>query len=119
MKVSQVIPISVYKSSFHCVLGFCPPAFYLECFKIVDEDIGQPEVVDELQVDGDHGARVRGVYLLGEALGDVQPGLPPHHVKIRAKLDAVFLKVVTCEILRRVEVFTQSIVAIIDSPKWM
>ena len=48
-------------------------------------------MVDELQVDGDHGAGVRGVYLLGEALGDVQPGLPPHHVKIGAELDAVFL----------------------------
>ena len=117
MKVSHVI--RVYKSSFQCVLGLCPPAFYLKCFKIVDEDIWQPEVVDELEVDGDHGARVGGVDLLGEALGDVQPGPPPHHVKIRAELDAVFLKVGTCCEMRRVEVFTQSIVAIIDSPKWM
>ena len=52
-------------------------------------------MVDELEVDGDHGAGVGGVDLLGEALGDVQPGLPPHHVKIRAELDAVFLKVGT------------------------
>ena len=71
------------------IVGFL--LLYLECLEIVDEDIWKPEMVDELQVDRDHGARVGGVDLLGEALGNVQPRLPPHHVKIGAKLHAVFL----------------------------
>ena len=71
------------------MLGFL--LLYLECLEIVDEDIWKPKMVDELQVDRDHGARVGGVDLLGEGLGDVQPGLPPHHVKIATKLHTVFL----------------------------
>ena len=71
------------------IVGFL--LLYLECLEIVDEDIWKPEMVDELQVDRDHGARVGGVDLLGEALRNVQPRLPPHHVKIGTKLHAVFL----------------------------
>ena len=52
---------------------------YLESLKIVDEDVGQPEVVDELEVDRDH--RLRGddgvVQLRQEPLGDPESRLLP------------------------------------------
>ena len=66
--------------------------FYLECPEIVDEHIWKPEVVDQLQVDWDHGVLVGGVDLPGEALRDVKPRLSPHHIKIGTELHAVFLK---------------------------
>ena len=50
-------------------------------------------MIDELQVDGDHRVGVGGVDLPGEALGDVEPRLPPHDVKVRTEFHGVFLKI--------------------------
>jgi hypothetical protein len=42
-----------FPSTFNTKTNFKNSHF--ESFEIVDEDVGQPEVVDELEVDGDHG----------------------------------------------------------------
>ena len=59
--------------------------FYLECFEVVDEYVGKPELVDKLQVDRDHGALAQpraGVEVSQEDERDLQPRLPPHHIKV-------------------------------------
>ena len=67
-----------------CHYGECCGALYLESLEIVDEDIGQPEVVDQLQVDRDHGLRGDdGVVQLGqESLRDPQSRLLPQNVEV-------------------------------------
>ena len=67
--------------------------FYLEGLEVVDEDIWQPQMVDKLQVDRNHGVAVTGVYVVHERVGDVQAGLLPHHVKVGTELNAVLLVV--------------------------
>ena len=67
---------------------------YLESLEIVDEDVGEPELVDELEVDGDHGALAEvgaGVEVIEEEARDLQPRLPPHDVEVRAELHTVLL----------------------------
>ena len=72
------------------IFYFC---LYLESFEVIDEDIWQPEMIDQLQVDRDHGVTVAGVDVVQERVGDVQSGLLPHHVEVGAELDAVLLVV--------------------------
>ena len=67
--------------------------FYLEGLEVVDEDIWQPQMVDKLQVDRNHGVAVAGVDVVHERVGDVQAGLLPHHVKVGTELNAVLLVV--------------------------
>ena len=50
-------------------------------------------MVDELQVDGDHGVDVSGVDLSAEALRNVQPGLSPHNIEVGTELNTVLLKI--------------------------
>ena len=59
--------------------------FYLESFEIVDEYIREPELVDQLEVDRNHGALAQagaGVEVIEEEAGDLQPGLSPHHIEV-------------------------------------
>ena len=63
----------------------------LKCFQVVDEDVGQPEVVDKLQVDGEHGVDVGDVEVAEIGVGDVEAGLLPHHVEVAGELDTVLL----------------------------
>ena len=49
-------------------------------------------MVDELQVDGEHGVYVGDVEVAEVGVGDVQPGLLPHHVEVARELHAVLLK---------------------------
>jgi len=74
----------------HCLL-ICNQA-YLESLE--DEDVWQPEVVDELEVDRDHGLRGDdGVVQLGqEPLGDPESRLLPQDVEVRAEGDGVLLE---------------------------
>ena len=77
-------------------------AHHLECLQVVDEDVWQPEQVDQLQVDGYEGLRVNLWALLapGPVVAgvtqdpgrNVQPRLPPHDVKVGTKLDSIFLE---------------------------
>ena len=64
----------------------------LKCFEVVDKDVWEPKVVDELQVDRKHGVQVRDVEVAEVGVGDVQPGLLPHHVEVAGELHAVLLK---------------------------
>ena len=67
---------------------------YLESFEIVDENIGEPELVDKLQVDRNHGSLAQAgarVEVIEEEARDLQPGLTPHHIEVRAELHAVLL----------------------------
>ncbi len=36
---------------------------HFECFEVVYEDVRKPQLVDQLQIDGDHGVWRRGVQL--------------------------------------------------------
>ena len=76
---------------------------YLESFQVVDEDVRQPELVHQLQVDGDHGllGEAGGVHVGEEEGGDLQPGLRPHHVEVRTELDTVLLN--TKSLLKNVQ----------------
>ena len=49
-------------------------------------------MVDQLQVDRKHGVQVRDVEVAEVGVGDVQPGLLPHHVEVAGELHAVLLK---------------------------
>ena len=67
---------------------------YLESFEIVDENIREPELVDKLEVDRNHGSLAEAgarVKVIEEEAWDLQPGLPPHHIEVRAELHAVLL----------------------------
>ena len=60
---------------------------HLEGLEVVDEDVGQPEVLDKLHTGGHHHS-LRGVG------GDhVQPWLVPLHVEVHGDRDAVVLVV--------------------------
>ena len=63
----------------------------LKCFEVVDEDVREPKVVDQLQVNRKHGVQVRDVEVAQVGVGDVQPGLLPHHVEVAGELDTVLL----------------------------
>ena len=49
-------------------------------------------MVHQLQVDGKHGVEVSDVEVAEIGVGDVQPGLLPHHVEVAGELHAVLLK---------------------------
>ena len=51
-------------------------------------------MVDQLQVDGEHGVALGHVHVLQEGGGDVQARLRPHHIKVAAKLYTVLLKII-------------------------
>ena len=70
----------------------CAYCTHLKCFEVVDKDVWEPEVVDQLQVDRKHGVQVRDVEVAEVGVGDVQPGLLPHHVEVAGELHAVLLK---------------------------
>ena len=55
-----------------------------ERFQVVDKDIWEPELVDQLQVDRNHGLfrEGGGVDVSQEHLWYLQSGLCPHHVKV-------------------------------------
>ena len=63
--------------------------------EVVDENVGQPEVLDELQVHGHHHVLCRVVWPKWGAEGGehVQPSLPPLHVEVGGEGDAVVLVV--------------------------
>ena len=65
-------------------------------FQVVDKNVRQPQVLDKLQVHGDHHL-LRGVIAGSEggAKGGehVQPALPPLHVEVGGEGDAVVLVV--------------------------
>ena len=63
----------------------------LKRFEVVNENIRKPEVVDELQVDGEHGVDVGDVEVAEIGVGDVEAGLLPHHVEVAGELDTVLL----------------------------
>ena len=50
---------------------------HLECLEVVDKDIGEPEMVDQLQVDGDHGVHAVTGGHVGQVLGEA--GLKVQH----------------------------------------
>ena len=43
---------------------------HLECLEVVDKDIGEPEMVDQLQVHGDHGVHAVAGGHVGQVLGE-------------------------------------------------
>ena len=43
---------------------------HLECLEVVDKDIGEPEMVDQLQVDRDHGVHAVSGGHVGQVLGE-------------------------------------------------
>ena len=63
--------------------------------EVVDENVGQPEVLDELQVHRHHHVLCRVVWPKRGAEGGehVQPSLPPLHVEVGGEGDAVVLVV--------------------------
>ena len=63
----------------------------LKCFQVVDEDVGQPEVVDKLQVDGEHGVYVGDVEVAEVGVGDVEAWLLPHDVEVAGELHTILL----------------------------
>ncbi len=70
---------------------------HLEGLQVVDEDVWQPQLVDQLQVDRVERLRVqvavvREVQLLKEGVRDPQPRLLPQHVEVRAERHGVLLK---------------------------
>ena len=79
-------------------------AHHLERLEVVHEDVGEPEQVDEFQVDGDEGLvpRVRALPAPGARPGeagvaedpgrDVEPGLSPHHIEVGTELDPILLE---------------------------
>ena len=51
-------------------------------------------MVDKLEVDRNHGSLAEAgarVEVIEEEAWDLQPGLPPHHIEVRAELHAVLL----------------------------
>lgn len=70
---------------------------HLEAFQVVYENVGEPQVVDQLQVHRNQGlrgrlTRVDGQVVLGkEAVRDLQPGLLPEYVEVRAEGHRIFL----------------------------
>jgi hypothetical protein len=50
------VPSAQIKHSYTVIKGLKD---YLEGFEVVDEDVGDPEVVDEVQVDRGEGVRLR------------------------------------------------------------
>ncbi len=67
----------------------------LEGLEVVDEDVWQPELVDQLQVDRVEGLRIEvlcEVELLEEGVGDAQARLLPQHVEVGAEGHGVLLR---------------------------
>ena len=60
---------------------------HLEGLQVVDEDVGQPEVLDKLHTGGHHHS------LRGVGCDHVQPWLVPLHVEVHGDRDAVVLVV--------------------------
>ena len=88
---------------------------HLECLEVVDKDIGEPEMVDQLQVDGDHGVHAVAGGHVGQVLGEAglkvqcwnifqfqcfnkyfyrneETWFPPHHIEVAAELHTVLLE---------------------------
>ncbi len=62
---------------------------YFEGLEVVDEDVGHPQVVDEVEVDGDERLLVAlGAGVLEEAAVELQARLAPLHVEVQREGDA-------------------------------
>ena len=48
-------------------------------------------MVDEFQVDGEHGVYVGYVEVAEVGIGDVEPGLLPHYIEVTGEFHAVLL----------------------------
>ena len=70
---------------------------YLECLEVVDENVWEPEFVDQFQVDRYKGlpsvSSRAGIQLFQEPIGNVQPRLLPKNVEVTAERHRVFLKI--------------------------
>ena len=70
---------------------------YLKRLEVVDENVWEPEFVDQLQVDRDEGlpgvGSRAGIQLFQEPIGNVQPRLLPKNVEVAAERHRVFLKI--------------------------
>ena len=68
----------------HVVIGGNPQTgmlgqhlYNLEGLEVIYKDVWKPQLIDQLQIDRDHGVWRSGVQLLKKALGDMQAGFLP------------------------------------------
>ena len=61
-----------------------PLSSYFESLEVVDENIWKPQLVDQLQVDRNHGlcGAVGVVQVSQEPFWDMKARLSPHHIEI-------------------------------------
>ena len=90
----------------HVIIGSNPQTsmlgqhlYNLEGLEVIYKDVWKPQLIDQLQIDRDHGVWRSGVQLLKKALGYMQAGLLPQDVEIRAESHRIFLKKMKTKVL--------------------